>query len=228
MLHGINGTDIELAMTSIWKNPIWDHYQTHRDIDRLRNDILTTPWYRKPEKLNDSLLEFAIVCGDLAAVKLIIELGEKPTLPADNGFPVLHLAVDRAEESTDSSRDAVKEIIETLIQHGADPNALGMDGSALHRAAGGGSIDAAQALLKGGADIESRMLTDGELTPLVFAALMDQPEMVRFLLRAGADRAALSAPSLTDKGGKTAKELVIAQNSPSAPLILKILQVTNS
>lgn len=215
-------------MTPIWENPIWDEYQAHRDVERLRDDILTTPWYRKPEKLDESLLVRAVERGDLAAVKLLIELGEEPSLPHDKYCTILHEAVDRAVESADSELEAVIEIIELLARHGADLNALGTDGTALHRAAGWGLIPVAETLLKCGANIEARMLTDGELTPLMFAALMEQPEMVRFLLQTGADRTALTAPSLTDVGGKTAEELVLAQNAPTASNISQILRVTSA
>ena len=229
MLYGINRTEIEIAMNSIWESWIWDNYQAHRDLNELRDDILTTPWYyRKPEKLKDSLLLCAVLCDDSAAVKLLIELGEGPNLPDDAGSPILHVAVQQAEESADSDRAAVIEVIETLLRHGADPNTLGMDGTALHRAAGWGLIDVARTLLKCGADIEARALTDGELTPLMHAALVDQPGMVRFLLQAGANRTALSAPSLVDKGGKTAEELVLAQNTSTAPSIIQILRVTSA
>ena len=62
------------------------------------------------------------------------------------------------------------------------------DGTPLHRAAGTGVIDAVRILLAHGANLDARMLVDSELTPLMHAVLMQQPQMVRFLLDAGANR----------------------------------------
>ena len=71
-------------MKSNWFNPIWDAYVSHRDVDALRQDVLTTPWYRPPTKTSESLLERAIISCDSAAVHTLIELGESPALPEDD------------------------------------------------------------------------------------------------------------------------------------------------
>lgn len=107
----------------------------------------------------------------------------------------------RAPASVRQSRvcpkcDTALAVLEALLQAGADPNALGQDGTPLHRAAGSGVVESARLLLSHGADIEARMLVDGDLTPLMHAALMGQPQMVRFLLDSGANRAAMSRTSL--------------------------------
>lgn len=205
-------------MADCWSNPIWDAYRSHRDTDQLRLDLVTTPWYRTPQNVAESLLVRAIECCDVAAAKLLMELGEKPDLPADDGFTLLHTAVDTARDYP--SQEALKLII-CLLQSGASPNIHGIDGTPLHRAAGSGLTAVIHVLLQYDADIEARTLIDGEMTPLMHAALMDQPESVRHLLQAGADPSARCAAY---RGNLTAAELVRNQNSAGSAVVLEILQ----
>jgi hypothetical protein len=67
------------------------------------------------------------------------------------------------------------------------------------------------------------MLVDGELTPLMHAALMDEPQMVRFLLDAGADRGASSRTSLTHPP-MTLRQWLLKWDAPHAPEILRMLE----
>ena len=206
-------------MNPNWSNPIWDEYQTHRDVDQLRNDVLTTPWYRPPLKVDDSLLLRAVETCDVLAATKLMELGESPALPTDDGFTILHTAVDVAHDKNQSH--AALELVDVLLQRDADPNVQGIDGTPLHRAAGAGLAAVADLLLRNGADIEARTLVDGEVTPLMHAALMGQPDMVRYLLRAGADTTARCAPYM---GSLTAEELVEEQNAESATAVLIALR----
>jgi ankyrin repeat protein len=206
-------------MTSICPDPIWDAYQSHRDVDLLREDVLSTPWYRTPVKANGSLLERAVAYCDQTAVNVLIELGESPNLPCDDGFPLLHTAVDAAHEKN-QSQDSL-DIIDSLLQHNASPNALGMDGTALHRAVGFGLVAVTDLLLQHRANIEARTLVDGELTPLMHSALMGQPEMVRFLLKMGADP---SARCTEYAGSLTAAELVGQLDAEKFSAVLNALR----
>ncbi|MEZ5941069.1 MAG: ankyrin repeat domain-containing protein [Planctomycetaceae bacterium] len=190
-------------MSSYFAWPIWDSYRSHGDVALLREDILTQPWYQPPTIVDDSVLQHAVNSCDVAAARVLIELGEHPNLPADDGFTLLHLAVDAAYEQKHSGESL--EMIGLLLENGADPNVLGMDGTALHRAAGWGNVEVVGLLLKHGADIEARMLVDGELTPLMHAALWGKRDMVTFLLLSGADPMARCAEYM---GGLTAEELV--------------------
>ena len=202
---------------------IWKRYCDHRDLDQLRKDVLTSPSYRPPREAEESLLMRAIESGDLAAVRLLISLGGSPSLPHNSGFTCLHQAVDEVSVAKQvPSRDTALAIIAALLDGGADPNVQGTDGTPLHRAAGFGLVEVARMLLAHGADLEARMLVDGELTPLMHAAVMGQPVMVRFLLDAGADRSAISRPSLM-QGPATLRELVNAENPPNMQQILDML-----
>jgi len=170
-------------------DPIWEEYLKHRNLDQLREDILTCPWHSSPKMADESLLMQAVISSDLGAAKLLMSLGESPSAPASDGFSLLHKAVDEATEAaTDLERGKALAILTALLEGGADPNVQGIDGTPLHRAAGAGDIDAARILLAHGADPEVRMLIDGELPPIVYAELMGKPLMVQFLREAGANR----------------------------------------
>ena len=194
-------------MTAYLK-PIWDSYVEHRNLELLREDILSDPWYEAPKTADESLLMRAVERNDVGAVRLLLTLCESAQLPALAGFTLLHQAVDEVSDvgsgrkadcaESHPHRDTALAVLTALLDGGADPNVQGMDGTPLHRAAGWGDVDAARILLAYGADIESRMLVDGELTPLLHAALMGQPHMARFLMDSGANRSVMSRSSLTD------------------------------
>lgn len=193
---------------TVYLQPIWDSYIEHRNLELLREDILSYPWYERPKTADESLLMRAIERKDVGAVRLLLSMGENPNLPASDGFTFLHQAVDQVPDVEGDIEgscveiapelDAALAVLTALLEGAADPNVPGMDGTPLHRAAGSGVIESARLLLTHGADIEARMLVDGELTPLMHAALSGHPQMVRFLLDSGAKRSAMSRTSLTD------------------------------
>ncbi|WP_010584090.1 ankyrin repeat domain-containing protein [Schlesneria paludicola] len=202
---------------------IWGGYKLHEDVESLREEILTSPWYEQPSDADDSLLRLAIGATDLEAVRMLLSIGERPSVPSKDGSSLLHQAVDHVSgSSTLRERDRALAILASLLDYGADPNVYGMDGSPLHRAAGAGCIDAAQILLSHGANIEMRTLVDGERTPLIHAALMQQPKMVRFLLSAGASKNTAISCTLTD-GPTTLQEVLTKENTPVSKDILSAL-----
>ncbi len=105
------------------------------------------------------------------------------------------------------------DVMELLIEHGADVNARNSeDGSTvLHGAAAGGYLDVAELLLEHGADLHARDF-DGE-TPLHVAALAKDHDMVRYLVERGA---ALHTPS---KRGETPQDF-LDEPDDKAPVIL--------
>jgi ankyrin repeat protein len=77
--------------------------------------------------------------------------------------------------------------VKALLDAGADANAKTSSGAtALHQAAGAGSLEAVQALLAKGAEVDARE-SMWQQTPLVFAASYNRPDVIRALLAAGAD-----------------------------------------
>jgi ankyrin repeat protein len=198
---------------------IWEAYRSHGDLDLLRQEVQIHPWHYPPAAVDESLLYYAVISCDVPAARLLIELGERADLPGDDGFPLLILAIDEASEQHESA-DSL-EMVDLLLKHGADPNHLLLEGTALHRAAGSGCVTVAELLLRHGANLEARMKIDGEMTPLMHAALMGHPKMVYFLLEAGADPLARCAKYM---GELTAEELVEQDNAPSAASVLNVFR----
>lgn len=88
-----------------------------------------------------------------------------------------------------------------LLDQGQSVNALDASGlTALHRAVWNGHVEAAQALIQRGADINAKRVMaemGNAWTPLHFAAENNRPECARLLLEAGAD------PDPKDEFGQT-------------------------
>lgn len=87
-------------------------------------------------------------------------------------------------------------------------------GTALHGAAEGGSVEAAQVLLKGGADVSLR--SNDRCTPLHLACLRGNLNVARLLLDAGAPLEARTVFAGT--------ALYLAAQSGHAPLVQLLLQ----
>jgi hypothetical protein len=100
------------------------------------------------------------------------------------------------------------DLITLLLERGADPNANhDVGGTVLMKAAAGGQVEAARALVEGGADVNGRGRYDHAVverecraTPLMMAAETGNGAIVDLLLKAGAD------PAFRDTFGCTAEE----------------------
>ena len=91
------------------------------------------------------------------------------------------------------------DVVEALVENGADVDAVGMKGSTpLAMAALGKSLAMVRILVKGGADMEKS--DDSGSTPLLFAALTNSVEIVRFLLDAGASPTIVTLQAAFQKG----------------------------
>ena len=92
--------------------------------------------------------------------------------------------------------DADAKLVRTLLDEGADPNAVGEDGSSALALAAYKDPQFVQLLLEHGADINS---TSGPMiaTALAFAIYWDQPASAEILIKAGAD------PNIADFIGET-------------------------
>jgi ankyrin repeat protein len=78
-------------------------------------------------------------------------------------------------------------MIETLIKAGADPNATGPGGATpLMKAATSGSVEAVNALIAHGADVNAKESAHGQ-TALMFAAAAGRGEVIKTLAAHGAD-----------------------------------------
>ncbi|XP_006177557.2 LOW QUALITY PROTEIN: ankyrin repeat domain-containing protein 7 [Camelus ferus] len=102
-----------------------------------------------------------------------------------------------------------------LLEHGADPNLVDLDGNtALHYAACHPSISLVEKLLEHKANLEAQN-KDG-YTPLLLAITENNAEMVEFLLKRGAD------VNAADKNQRTA--LMIALSDEPSSLVSLLLQ----
>ncbi|KAJ3115228.1 hypothetical protein HDU96_001012 [Phlyctochytrium bullatum] len=124
-----------------------------------------------------TLLGLASASLNAPAVKLLLEKGA-PVNPVPTGHrskPPLFFALE--EDNL--------EILQLLVQHGADLNSRYRGDTALHRAAAKGRPEVVKLLLEFGADIEA--LNEDGLTPLCAAARKGRCECMDVLLDAGAN-----------------------------------------
>jgi uncharacterized protein len=122
----------------------------------------------------------AAAAGILSRVKELVEMNPKlVTEYANDGFTALGLA----------SYLGHKEIVEYLVQKGADVNSASknsMKVMPLHSAVATKKVDIAEVLLKNGAKVNAKQ--DSGWTPLHEAALHGHSDMIKLLLRFGADK----------------------------------------
>jgi ankyrin repeat protein len=132
------------------------------------------------------------------------------------------LLLDRLPGSTalldpslhDAALKGYVEIVEILIAHKANVNALNAEGAtALHDAALAGKCAVAEALLNHGAQVDARD-RDSQATPLHLAASWGRRDVVELLLARGAN------PALKDKNGKTALDLATANGQSDVLSVL--------
>ena len=110
---------------------------------------------------------YAVACCPVASVAWMISHGAPVRIDVEDGFPLLHLCIDRLRESSASGIPAdAHAVMRLLIDSGADVNERGVnDWTPLHRAAIGGDDAMIAILIDGGADHEARTGIDHYATP---------------------------------------------------------------
>lgn len=104
--------------------------------------------------------------GSTATVRMMIECGAPLVLQVDDGFPLLHLAIDRSHGPAPSRARGDHSVLKLLLEAGADVNERGFnDWTPLHRAAAKGDLDACKLLLLHGADRNAVTRIDHYATP---------------------------------------------------------------
>jgi len=99
--------------------------------------------------------------------------------------------------------DAPKDVKVGMLAVGVSARGADSFGqTGLQGAAAGGDEEFAELLIALGADVNARLVEEGE-TPLHFAAWQDKPALIRVLVRAGADVSVRS----TDEHNETAMEM---------------------
>lgn len=118
----------------------------------------------------------AIHCGTKEVVAWMLAKGAPVVFRDDEGFTVLHSAIDREKP------DRI-EIIRMLLEAGADINAHGTnDWTPADYAAVRNDVEALRVLVESGADLSARTRVDGYATPLEVAEnLGSSPDAVAYL-----------------------------------------------
>lgn len=131
-----------------------------------RDDYLDTPW-----------VTHAIDLASIEVVVWMLEQRVSVTFEADDGYSVLHSAIERNL----ADRHA---IMEHLIAAGADLNVYGIHGwTPLHMAACKDDLKAAEILLKAGADPDRRTVIDDCTTPAEEAENLGHLKAAEFIRR---------------------------------------------
>lgn len=112
-------------------------------------------------------LEYAIYHSPVQFIRALLEIGADPNPTDHAGFPPLIAALSCSRSQPGSpARPDVPEILELLLEYGADPDQRGInDYTALHYAVGEGNRAAVELLLRAGADPRLRTRIDECETP---------------------------------------------------------------
>lgn len=138
-------------------------------------------------------IHIAVVRDDPALVAVVLAAGPDLTVADQDGVPLLNAACFRGVSG---------EVAGLLVDAGADVNGVSDEefGSLpIHECAYSGSVDAIDALIERGADVNARQTVYGG-TPLIVAAWQGDEDTVMHLLELGAD------PTLTTNDGATARK----------------------
>ncbi len=156
--------------------------------------------------------QWAVVANQPAILELLIEQGADLDAGDRHGMTALHSAAifNRAD------------MVRRLLAHGADPYAMGLGYGAirltpLHKAAEAGSLEAVEALLDDGVDVN--VLTEGanRVTPLHIAAARGHQDVIRLLAERGAQI------NLRDVTGATPLHWAMRMEKDDAAALLRLL-----
>ena len=162
----------------------------------------------------------AVMRGDLAAARALIQKGSDVNAPQGDKATALHWAVYRdsveavdmlvrAGAKSSANREGMTplamaalfgnpQIVDRLLEAGADAKALGPNGESMMMfAARNGNTDVIRLLVEAGANVNAREPVRGT-TALMWAVDERHPDAVAALLKAGADPAAPLGPMAVD------------------------------
>jgi ankyrin repeat protein len=128
-------------------------------------------------------LVYAIYHSPVPFIRALLELGAEPNPTDHAGFPPLIAALSCSRSQPGSpARPDLHEILELLLEFGADPDQRGInDYTALHMAVAEGNRGAVELLLRAGADARLRTRIDECETAGEMARASGQREIARLL-----------------------------------------------
>jgi ankyrin repeat protein len=123
--------------------------------------------------------------GNTKAVDLLLDNGADPNLADANGYTSLHRVVRDSDYGINlGSKDAVLTIVKSLLRHGANPNArLNQDGEKAAEEIRNGNV---ANYSKRAAVTITEIILQGA-TPLLLAAEVNNLDVIKALVEAGAD-----------------------------------------
>jgi ankyrin repeat protein len=130
-------------------------------------------------------LMIASAMGHTKAVDLLLDNGANPNLVDANGYTSLHRVVRDSDYGIDlGSKDAILTIVKSLLKHGANPNArLSQDKEKAAEEIRNGNVATYE---KRAAVTVTEIILQGA-TPLLLAAEVNNFDVIKALVEAGAD-----------------------------------------
>jgi ankyrin repeat protein len=139
----------------------------HGDYPNVRDPYTGTP-----------LVILAISWAPISTIEQLLDAGADVNVDVEDGFPAVLNAVM-------SQRDDRIEVVEVLVDHGADLDRRGVNGwTPLHAAASTNDAELVSVLLRLGADATARTGIDDDATPLEEARRAGATAAVRLLTKA--------------------------------------------
>lgn len=193
----------------------------HRPGDRAKS---TTARISSTKKNLGTAVVEAAARGDLAAVKSMIAQGADVTVSPGDGMTALHWAADRGDAAMAAallragakldaktsvngytplhvaSRSGSAAVVKALLDAGANARTMtGTGATAMHLAAASGNAESVSALIAKKGDVNARETAWGQ-TPLMFAATENRADVIKVLVKAGADpKVATRSMDLTEE-----------------------------
>ncbi|KAK6140445.1 hypothetical protein DH2020_025829 [Rehmannia glutinosa] len=164
-----------------------------------------------PSELGTTALHHSAGIGDIELLKFLLTNGVNVDLQSDAGSPLIWAAGHAQQDS-----------VKVLLEHNANPNAKTEDEiTPLLSAVAAGSLTCLELLIKAGATVN---VTAGGATPLHIAADGGNPEIIKCLLKAGADPDAIDEDGwkpihvAAARGNKVAVEVLFPVTSAVASI----------
>jgi len=194
------GVDINASEPRRGQNALmWAAAESHSDVVDLL--IKRGANINAVSKAGSTPLVFAALKNDAKSVNLLLDAGSDANNALPDGTKVLSAAA--AAKAT--------EAVAALLDHGADPHVTDKNGNTpLHIAAQNGTLAMAEKLIAKGSDVNARnnktknnndspffRPISGEQTPLLLAAKYAHVDVMRALIKAGADPKAKAQDSTT-------------------------------